>query len=82
MRLLQHINESQDKKHLLTEAITASKSLDKLKKVLSDVSSPLELRMAKGLIVDFIKKFKSYYTDTVSNEINNLLMVAQKRVKR
>ena len=69
-------------KYLITEAITASKSLEKLKKALSDISSPLELRMAKGMIVDFIKKFKSYYTDSVSKELNDLLMVAQRKVKR
>jgi hypothetical protein len=69
-------------KYLISEAITAPKSLDKLKKFLSNISTPLELRMAKGMIVDFIKKFNSYYTDSVSDELSKMLMLAQKKVKR
>jgi hypothetical protein len=75
-------NMEKYEKYLLTEAITASKSLEKLKKTLSDISTPLELHLAKSLVVDFIKKFKSYYNDDVSDMIDGLLRSAEKRVKR
>ena len=66
----------------MTEAISAAKSLEKIKQNLMDLSTPIELQLAKSMIVMFIKKFGSYYTDTVSKELYLLLNLASKRVKR
>lgn len=68
-------------KYSLSEGITASKSLIKIKKAIEDASTPIEIRLVKAMIVRFIKKFKDEYTDNVSLEINNLLNDAERRIK-
>lgn len=69
-------------KHLMTEAISAAKYLEKIKHTLSSLNTTVELQLVKGMIVTFIKKFGSYYTDEVSKELDDLLSLASKRVKK
>lgn len=65
----------------LSEGITAPKALAKIKDAIKGAGTPIEVRLVKTMIVNFIKKFKDEYTDDVSREINNLLKDAEKRVK-
>lgn len=68
-------------KYQLDEGITASKALGKIEDAIKNASNTIELNLIKTMIVSFIKKFKSAYTDEVSLHIDNLLKDAQKRVK-
>lgn len=69
-----------EEKYIIPEGITASKALSKVKDTIKGAKTPIEVRLVKTMIVNFIKKFKSEYTDAVSKEIDSLLKDAEKRV--
>ena len=66
-------------KYLLTEKMTATKMLKKIENHFLNATTSAEVHVGAKMMISFMKKYKSLWTDEVSTRVTDLFRAAKKR---